>query len=324
MSVRPARSGTRRTASWLVWAACGLFAAALCLAPDRTLVPARKLALDLASQGLELSYQLQDRSETALPDSREPMSQEMARLELARRQLEIQTAELRRQLQELEARASAPLNVTPHPTLMKHAAIEALVLGRLGLATPERQLIINLGTSSGIRSEELVISHSDLLIDLGTDHGLSADDLLLTGQTLWGRVVQSGRWTSTVRRLTDGEFRTAVRLVRSSPQGPVFGARGILVGTGTGCHLEQVSATEPVSVGDHIYTDAAVTSPHPLYCGLVTAAELEPSDSFWTIEVQPAAEEQPDKLVVLRPELNALRLSAEPASTSPNTQPTSN
>ncbi len=324
MPVQSPRSGTRWTASWLVWIACGLLAAGLFLAPERTLVPARKWILDLASQGLELCYRLQVRSETTAPNPEGPVSRETARLELANRQLEIQAAELKRQLQELEARASAPLNVTPHPTLMKHMAIEALVLGRLGLATPERQLIINLGKSTGIRGEELVISHSDLLIDLGTDHGLSADDLLLTGQTLWGRVVQSGRWTSTVRRLTDGEFRTAVRLLRSSPQGPVFGARGILVGTGTGCRLEQVSATEPVSIGDHIYTDAAVTSPHPLYCGIVTAAELEPSDSFWTVEVQPAAEEQPDKLVVLRPELNALRLSAEPASASTHTQPASN
>ncbi|MCA9080119.1 MAG: rod shape-determining protein MreC [Planctomycetaceae bacterium] len=299
------------TATWLLWGGCALLAALMWLAPERALAPLRQGMLDLTAVGLQWLPASAPSDASMAGQSTGEAADRIAQLEQANRRLELHAAQLQSRMRELEARASAPLNVTLHPALVQHAALETRVLAELGTTDAERQLVVGLGTSAGLQGSELLISQHEPLIDLGHAAGVAPDDLLLAGQSLWGRVIRPGRWTSTVQPVTSPEFRIAVRLVRSSPQGPVFGARGILVGTGTGCRLEQLQATEPVSIGDHIYTDSAVTSPQPLYCGMVQSAELQPSDQFWSIDVVPASPVRPDSLVILRPQLNGVRIASD-------------
>src|SRR5690606_16885117 len=105
------------------------------------------------------------------------------------------------------------------------------------------------------------------------------------------------------------------RIVRLTAQGPVEGPQGILKGTGGGCRLDEIPATEAVASGDLVYT-AVLASPsgQSFYCGKVTQADADPAASHWTIEIAPACAPQdlPRHVTVLRTELNP-RLMARPS-----------
>ncbi len=295
--------------AWLLWGGCLVIAGVLWLAPG-LLYQLRPWLLDLAGWGLTGMQQASVSGESDLKHSEQALR--IATLEQSNRRLELHAADLQERLTELKSRIAAPLGVIDTPQLVVHQPHAARVLGHLGIpGHTEHRLVLNLGGQSGIRGDELVIRSELPVIDQGATTGVQPDDLLLVGQTLWGRVVDAGRWTSTVQPVTDPNFRTAVRLVRSSPQGPVFGARGVLHGDGAHCLLEQLSASEPVSLGDHVYTDSEVASPVPLYCGIVIAADVQPNDTFWTIKVLPAATPAPQELVVLEPQLNPQRLALD-------------
>ena len=74
--------------------------------------------------------------------------------------------------------------------------------------------------------------------------------------------------------------------------------------------VTMISATQPVAVGDFVYTEASL-SPHsqPLYCGRIVRAEVAPTASQWTIDIAPlyAPAEVPVELQVMRTELKAPR-----------------
>lgn len=310
MHFRPEAAATSR-AKWLLWGTCVIVSGVIWLAPGM-LSSIRPWLLDAVGPGLgrlqPVSLPVADHnvSETTL---------RIAALEAANRKLELHAAALEQRIAELKQRTAAPLDAVAAPPLLVHTPQVARVLGNVGEASSgERRLILNVGRQSSLQGDELVLGGALPQIDLGEDTGLRPDDLVLSGQMLWGRIAETGRWTSTVQKITDPEFRLAVRLVRSSSRGPVFGARGILRGNGSACILEQLPATEPVTVGDHIYTDAEIAAPVPLYCGTVLSAELQESDSFWTITVLPAARTVPDELTVLKPQLNPERTAESPST----------
>lgn len=298
-----------RSAAWLLWGVCLVASGALCLAPS-LLETMRPWLLDATGWGLGGLRQVSTVARHDLDQSEQALR--IAGLEESNRRLELHAAELQERLRELRSRVAAPLAAIDTPQLVVHASHTATILGTIGQpGSSERRMVLNLGGQVGVQGDELVVNSSLPLIDQGQSTGIQADDLLLTGQTLWGRVASAGRWTSTVQTIQDPAFRAAVRLVRASPQGPVFGARGILRGDGLNCMLEQLPATEPVSIGDHVYTDSEITSPVPLYCGLVVEAELRPNDTFWTIKVLPAAQQYPRQLVILQPQINPIRMASE-------------
>ncbi len=192
--------------------------------------------------------------------------------------------------------------------LRKTSALKANVIGRQreGVAR-NRRLLIALGERHGLVGDELILDGEGVLIDQGADADLMTDQLVSLGRSLFGRTVEVGRWTSLVQPITHPDFRTAVRLVRVSEFGTVTGAEGILKGTGAGCEMIEVVGTEPVAVGDLVYTDPLVSPTSvPVYCGRVTQASIAPNDAHWTILVSPAhsVDSIPTELSVLQVELN--------------------
>lgn len=194
------------------------------------------------------------------------------------------------------------------PSTWQVSAISTNVLGRKAANSfSSEQLLISAGRTHGLSGQELVLEGEGWLIDLGEQAQLSPDQLVTLGRSLFGRVIQVGRWTSLIQPITDQEFRTAVVIYRPSELGFVTGPKGILKGTGTHCELVEVPGTEAVAVGDLVFTDLNVSPTQtPIYCGKVISTDIGTNDSQWTIAVEPANSGQltPKSLNVMRIEMD--------------------
>ncbi|TWT56658.1 Cell shape-determining protein MreC [Thalassoglobus neptunius] len=238
------------------------------------------------------------------------------RFKAERRDLQTQIAQLQRENERLR---QVPEVTPPSPTssLLKTRAIDANVLGVTGEESSMTvSLLVSAGSRHGISSEELVLEQPGLLIDQGENADIRLDRLVTTGRALLGRTHQVGRWTTVVQPIFDPQFRMAVRLVRESELGLVVGSSGILEGTGEDCRILEVKGTEPVAVGDLVYTDlAASLSSLPIYCGRVTEATILPQETHWTIRVAPvwAAGSIPKKVSILQTELKPDRGKDDPS-----------
>jgi cell shape-determining protein MreC len=187
--------------------------------------------------------------------------------------------------------------LVPASVLSRSAAIE---VGRL-LATIDR------GSADDAASSQWVVHGESVTLDRGTEDLVAADCPVIAGRSVFGKVESAGHWTSSVRHVSDIGFRTHARLVRPSPAGPVNGAEGMLVGAGEGsCRLELIAATDPVQVGDEVWTAEAIPGIEAeLYLGRVTRAELAPTDAHWTIEVTPdIGPKDAERVEIVRIELN--------------------
>lgn len=246
---------------------------------------------------------------------------QLERLAAENRRLSLQVAQLQEQLHRLSTSGDlSPFSETSPATesaagnrsLLETQSLVARVLGRQSSpVSGDLRLLVRLGEKAGLVGDELVLGHAGVLIDRGARAALQRDQLVWADRGLFGRTVAVGRWTTTVQPVTHPEFRIGVRIVRRSPRGTVFGSRGILAGTGEGCRLLEVPATEPVVEGDFVYTDAALTpGAEAIYCGRVTQATVGPNDGQWTIEVAPLHHpvDIPRELHVLRAQL---RLSGQ-------------
>jgi cell shape-determining protein MreC len=237
------------------------------------------------------------------------------------RQLETFVAELRSRTQQAGEQAALRIPVAQSEPLLREELIPARVIGRERSAVEQTAArLIQCGTRDGVARDdfviepELVASFSDdreaLLLDQGSGAGLADDFPVACGQTLLGRIRAVGSLASTVQLVTDPEFRVGAQILRVTAQGPVFGAVGVYAGEGSNHgRLELVAATQPVTVGDAVYTDEHVAgSVVRLYIGRITRADLAPGDPHWTIEVAPGLGAIPPQVEVLKVEVNPERL----------------
>lgn len=224
-------------------------------------------------------------------------------------QLQAENRELMRRVAELEEevaqlRQAAPISLSERQSLLQVTGLPTRVIGQRGDQLNENlQLLISLGAEQGLHPSELVLAGSGILIDAGRDGGINSDQLLTSGRALFGRTREIGRRTSLVQPITDEQFRMAVRIVRRGRYGIVWGPQGVLVGTGSGCRLEEVSATEAVATGDEVFTDETVSpAGTPIYCGRVLAVDAAPGDMHWKITVAPlhTPRHLPGELLVLK------------------------
>jgi cell shape-determining protein MreC len=242
------------------------------------------------------------------------------------RQLAARLAALRAELDAARAGALHLLSCELGTPLVQTAAVTARVLGNGAANLPsQEQRLLDAGTAHGLADGDLILQSpietsdgvpADLLIDQGADQHLQPDWLVTSRGALLGRVRECGQWTSSVQRITDPQFRVAARLVRHSPEGPVFGAAGVFAGAGTtGGELMLVPTTEPVAVGDRVYTQERIAGQSlMLLIGTVAAAELPDGEPHWNIAITPTASEPGLTVEVLKLELNPRRLAANPGA----------
>lgn len=300
----------------LVWLA--LLAAGLRYAPAGVTDTWRGLAADALRPGLELlGWTRQEWRELA--EQRRSMAGDATAQE--NRELRERVARLQDELQQAVARAalrgeadgsSDPAGLAAYvpeasTRLLVPQLLQVGVLGTAAATEWRQGLYLSGGSAHGLRESSLVLNDVRSLIDYGRDGGVAAEDPLLLGRQVIGKVAQAGRWSSSMLLLTDVGYRGRAQLVRSTSQGPVFAAPGILRGTGEPtCRLEGIPSTESVRVGDFVYTaerDGVI--PVPLYYGKVVEATATPEDREWTIRVEPAAlPAELTRVAVLRTLLN--------------------
>ena len=119
----------------------------------------------------------------------------------------------------------------------------------------------------------------------------------------------------------DAPERDVVRLAAATPSGaaPRLGSEGVLEGTGEPlARVRLIPVTEPVEVGDEVYTGAAAgVLARPLLYGRVVRVERPIGAAHWEIWMEPAVDGRPERVAVLRIELNPRRVGQRPLPKTP-------
>jgi cell shape-determining protein MreC len=242
---------------------------------------------------------------------------------------EQQAAELKAQNDRLAAaldaarRLSVPSDAgvqcaSPAPPLLETDAVVARVLGHAAQTFLHGRELLDIGSHSGVSPGGLVIDRDGpdggtTMIDAGHDLDLQPGRIVLAGRRVWGKLASVGSHVSVVRRITDPGYRAEVQIAhaaadRDAPRS--LGPRGMLVGTGDRlCQIELVEASEPVSVGDLVYSESDGLLSEPLLYGDIVRVELARDKLHWQIWMQSAVgSDAPREVAVLRTELNPARL----------------
>jgi len=292
---------------WFLSLALGLL---LLFGPATIVQRVEAITLEGASWGLAQIHQFVDgdqESEQTIVSEENLRDDQNTQTEAQNRQLVAMVAQLRHQLDEMKQTPSPPSVAQNGSPLIQAKRLTGRVLGARLDGANSLQYLTELGQSAGISGEEIVLSGDGVLIDRGLENGANVDDVTTSGNALFGRIQQVGRWTSCIQPVTHPDFRIAVRVIRQSNLGPVWGPRGILHGQTKSLSVTDIPATEAIAVGDAVYAQATVeTDSEYLYCGRILQAELAPGASHWTIAVQPAVdvhETVPKTLHVLAKEL---------------------
>ena len=316
---------------------CGL-AAALWKAPPRLTDGLRAAVRDAIGPGAA-AVEKTKRTLAAIPPvwSRSAELAEQVRQAQAERdrwriqaqRLAAETAVLQEQVERLRRIGARPKDAQPTEPLVVADLLEARILGPSTSRLVRDGKLIAAGRSRDVRGGSLVVEPLTA-IDQGRDARLAPGLPVYAGRCVVGRIEKAGGWVSLVQPVTDKQYRGYAQLAhrtsppielaaasdatpRSPPEGTedfVFGARGLLEGTGTGlCRLTLISRTEPVQVGDWVFTaDRDGVFPYPMFYGTVIRAELPPGQPHWDILVKPAVTLDELKTVsVLRKRLNPAR-----------------
>lgn len=222
------------------------------------------------------------------------------------------------QLENLENRRS---NLEREPSsddedrLLTLHCIWARVLGRQARSFLQENLPLDVGSRAGVQSDALVIGGpQSLLVDQGSTAEVQPGQLVLERGQVWGKIVEVGQYTSTAQTVTEPGYRDMVRLATPDDRGrPTrWGPEGILEGSGERlARIRLVEVTEPVSVGDLVFTSAGKgVLPKPLLYGRVVRVERPTGAAYWDIWMAPAlGKHRPRRVAVLRIQLNPIRVA---------------
>jgi cell shape-determining protein MreC len=168
--------------------------------------------------------------------------------------------------------------------------------------------LLDVGRAVGVANDALVL-------DAGQDLQLRPGQMLLGEDCVWGRIAEVGRCTSLARSVTDAGYRDLVQIVgqRAAARGVRRGPQGVLEGTGARqAKINRVEVTEPVEVGDLVYTAAEVgLLAQPALVGQLVRVERPVGSGYWELWMEPAVGHYPpQRLSVLTAEVNTARTAA--------------
>jgi rod shape-determining protein MreC len=142
-------------------------------------------------------------------------------------------------------------------------------------------------------------------IGCGTSAGVRVDDLVVVGYAVVGKVTAVSSSASTVRVLTDPDFRIAARTVPMEHLAKVArsGAEALLVGYGESrCLLNYVDSAALVKTGDFVVT-SGFEGIHPpgLLLGTVDKVSDSANGRLLYVEVKPAVNlQRVSQVIVVR------------------------
>jgi rod shape-determining protein MreC len=336
----PSTTHSPRT-SWLTVMAATLVGFGLLFAPREQVGRIESLVHDAALPGLQLLDRSQQWAMTlpetfeqwkataaadSEPDEEDPtpaLQEQLTALQQQVRRLQSQNAQLQTELDEARAATASPFVAESAAPLFVPELLDARIVAvddvSVAIQRASAQRVVDIGQTAGVVPADFVVSAEQtpqeparLLIDQGDDADLHPDQPVFAGRCVVGKIQQVGRWTSSVLPVTDLEFRGRAQLMRRTGDGLVVGPEGIIAGDGKeGCKLNFIAATQPVSVGDEVYTAVAGTPlPMPMYYGRVVAVSLAEGAPYWKIDVKPA------ETMVHARTVQVLRVVLNPARTA--------
>ena len=218
-------------------------------------------------------------------------------------------AELAREIARLRAELSAGQSDGAADPLVRPAWLTVRALGAAANRGGVAELLVAAVGTEAAAADAAGLSGALPAIDAGADRQVRAGDLVVRGGAVVGRVDVAGRWTATVRPITDENFRLVVTLPADGGE-----TTGVLAGAGPGsCVLRHVPPTAGVRVGAVVTCEAAETGGAAVPVGVVERvmprAGTEPAALF----VRPLATLTPDAagaVRVVRSGLNRRRVAS--------------
>jgi len=292
--------------------AAGVLLAAL---PRRTVEPLRAAYARCVEPGRMAASRARETVQSTLQKWREhaASAEELAVLAKQVEQLTARNRELEAAVSRSTPVADATKSTNELPPLVSVDLLPAPVLGRHACSVLATDEIIRGGRDRALARDAIVLAGTTTTIDGGADAEVAAGDVALAGRRVFGRVVEVGPHTSTVRRADQPGYRDVVQIVSADGASSGQAVRGVLEGTGEPlARVRRVSAQSPVVVGDCVTTvDQQGLSPRPLVYGRVARVERATGAPQWDIWVDLAADsEPPERLLVLRARMNPARVAA--------------
>ena len=246
-------------------------------------------------------------------EQRNEFEQQVAELRLREQRLLIENARSQDRIRELEASTRLPQAGSQSSPLVVNELLTTRVLGGETAARLQRRAILQAGEIDGVDEAAFVLDGGQPLLDTGMESGVDVGLDVYSGRFVVGRISRVGRWTSSLRLITDSEYQALARLGRPTESGMLWGTLGRLKGEGTSLCRLSIDAKQIVSEGDLVFTgDRDGALPDPMLYGRVVKAKLRPGAVEWEIWVEPAAElDSLQKVHVLRQTLNPLRVLAQ-------------
>ncbi len=299
-----------------------IVAVGLLVAPESWCHALRQSTYDALEPGLQVSRSTRETVNAWIENWQRPsgidprveeLTAEARHWQEQSRRWQAEAAQLHEQLKLTQTRGVAPWPVAEAEPLFVPEVISANVLSRESGTLWKSATLVNLGRTHGLIGDEIVLADDSTIIDQGKDSGVQVGRAVFAGRCVVGRLMEVGQSVSVVQRVTDAEYRGLARIVRRTTDGFVYGAEGILAGTGNNtCTLQHVPATEPVSVGDEVFSaNLDETGGQPMYYGQIVKAELSADRQTWDIQVQPGTRtESCSQVTVLREKPNPLRTAS--------------
>jgi cell shape-determining protein MreC len=337
---------TQNNGTLRVLAACLLAAAMFAVLPASATVPVRDLIRTAVSPGqrcvtwtissAESRWQfLVDDRLTEQQKKIEELHAEVEQSRLRERRAQLAAESTAQALADVERHGATPFAVEAAQSLIRPRAVRATVLGREILSELKSRRILDRGQSHGVASDLWVLNGNHPIVEAGSALNVTDGLPVFAGRCIVGRVVESGRWTSSMQFLTEPGFRARAVLARSEPgdlnaAGFSFGSEGMVEGrsdlSSQGlCELSQIPATEHVQVGMYVYSPPGHAVDMPMLFGQVASAELSPGALHWNVTVRPAVDVSRLRTVeIVVPEVNTVfesPFSEEPAQRSRDTEP---
>tara|TARA_R110002072_G_scaffold303099_1_gene493577 strand:+ start:343498 stop:344622 length:1125 start_codon:yes stop_codon:yes gene_type:complete len=302
---------SQNTGTFRVLAACLLGAAMFAVLPDFATSPIRDIVRLGILPGQRLVGSIVASAESKwrnaidqqLADQQQRLDElrtEVANSQFRERRALLAAESASQQLAAVERHGASPFAVEIAPPMIRPRAVRAAVLGREILSDVKSRRILDQGNTDGVASDLWVLNGDLPIVQAGSNLSVADGLPVFAGRCVVGRIVEAGRWTSSLQYITDPGFRARAVLAQVGVDGPnaagvqfSFGVEGLIEGRtdlkqNGFCELAQIPATEQVDVGMPVYSPPRDAVDAPMLFGHVAAAELSPGALHWVITVEPA------------------------------------
>ncbi|MGZ0171156.1 MAG: rod shape-determining protein MreC [Planctomycetales bacterium] len=306
---------SHQTGTFRVLAACLLGAAMFAVLPASATTPIRDIIRLAVAPGQRLvtsavattESRWQQMLNEKLVTQRQQLDQlygEIAQSQLRERRAWLVAESASQELASVRRNGATPFAVETAQPLLRPHAIRAAVLGREILSELKSRRILDRGDTDGVAADLWVLNGEFPIVQAGSELSVADGLPVFAGRCIVGRIVDAGRWTSSLQFVTEPGFRARAVIARVNTDGPTdnpnsrqfsFGAEGLIEGRSDLkqqglCELAQIPATEQVDVGMSVYSPPGHAVDAPMLFGHVVSAEVPPGALHWVINVRPAAD----------------------------------